>query len=116
MGSLIEINDTLKLKRGEGFPNNIELNKKYNFSIKEKRLFHLKPIRVFLVEEIEKKWNYVGHIFILELKIDAEKDETSGIFEVVQFYTKEYIELVNKFEPPKNQGFIEKGNDNNENK
>ena len=108
MGSLIEINDTLKLKRDKGFPDNIKLGKKYHFSINEKRLFHLKPIRVFLVEEIGEMWNYIGHVFILELKIDAVQNITSGFFEVVQLYSNEYRKFVNMFEPPKDKGFIEK--------
>lgn len=107
MGSLIEINDTLKLKRGHGFPDKIELGKNYSFRIMGKRLFHMKPVRVFLVEEIDGFWNYIGHALILEQTIDATKNETRGIFEVIALYPKEYSKLANKFEAPKGKAFTE---------
>jgi len=53
MGSKIEFNDTLKLKRGDGFPDPVEEGKRYNFRIAERRLYHLKPVRVFLVEDVQ---------------------------------------------------------------
>ena len=107
MGSLIEINDTLKLKRGEGFPDKIEIGKQYFFRIDEKRLFHLKPVRVFLVEEIDGLWNYKGHAVILEQTIDAIQNETRGIFEAIAIYPKEYSMLANKFEAPAGKAFAE---------
>jgi len=106
MGSVIEINDTLKLKRGAGFPPEIELGKTYSFTIQERRLYHLKPVRVFLVEEIDKKWNFVGQVMIIEQTIDALKNETRGIFEVTLLYPKDYVKLLNKYDAPKGKGFV----------
>lgn len=105
MGSSIEINDTLKLKRGFNFPEDIKLGNKYYFTIADKRLYHLSPVRVFLVEEIEGKWNYIGHAMILELILDPLKNETSGTYEIVKLYSDEYRALVNKHESPPNKGY-----------
>ncbi len=60
MGHLIELNDTLKLKRGAGFPAELRVGGVYDFSIAGRRLYNLKPTRVFLVEEIDGKWNLRG--------------------------------------------------------
>ena len=107
MGSKIEINDTLKLKRGNGFPTNIEIGGTYKFVIPERRLYHLKPVRVFLVEEIAGKWNFVGHAMILELTIDAIRDETRGVYQVSSLYPSEYVKLVNQFDAPPGMGYQE---------
>ncbi len=106
MGSLIEINDTLKLKRGEGFPEKLEIGEKYPFIINERRLYHLKPIRIFLVEEVNGLWNYKGHAVILEQTIDATQNETRGIFEVIAIYPEEYSQLANKYEAPEGKAFL----------
>lgn len=105
MGSLIEINDTLKLKRGEGFPSKVELGRQYTFTIPDRRLYHLKPVRVFLVEEVEGKWNFVGQAMISEQTIDAVRNETRGVFEVTLIYPDEYVKLLNKYDAPKGKGF-----------
>jgi hypothetical protein len=55
MGSPIELNDTLKLKRGNGFPSNVQEGETYPFSIEGRRIYNLNPSRVFLVEEIDGK-------------------------------------------------------------
>jgi hypothetical protein len=106
MGNLIELNDTLKLKRGAGFPENIRVGGVYDFIISGRRLYQLKPIRVFLVEEIDRKWNYIGHAMILQQTIDAISDKTSGTFEVILLYPQEYRNLLNQYEPPAGKGFL----------
>lgn len=105
MGSLIEFNDTLKLN-SKVFPNKLEEGKEYSFKINERRIFHLFPVRVFLVEEIDGKWNYRGHIQILELKISAIKNNTSGRFKMVKLYDSEYIKLVNANEAPQGEEYL----------
>ena len=106
MGSSIEINDTLKLKRGAGFPEHIKQGEQYSFRIPGKRLYHLKPVRVFLVEEIDGQWNYVGHALVLDQTIDAERDETRGRFEVTLLYPTDYVSLVNRYEAPEGKAYI----------
>jgi|LakMenEpi03Aug12_release.lakeMendotaPanAssembly.Ray.scaffolds.fasta_scaffold757700_1 hypothetical protein len=71
MGSKIEVNDTLQLTKEQGFPSEL-LNlaahlkdpctaeklrgKAFSFNKEDARLFHLDPVRVFLVENIAGKW------------------------------------------------------------
>lgn len=105
MGSTIEINDTLKLKRGAGFPPRVELNGVYNFTSQGRRLYHLSPVRVFLVEEIDGKWNFVGHAMILELTIDAARDETRGVYKVVSLYPPDYAAKANQHDAPQGKGY-----------
>jgi hypothetical protein len=107
MGSLIELNDTLKLKRGAGFPNPVAEGAEYAFTLPGRRLFHLKPVRVFLVEEIDGKWNFVGQAMILEQTIDAERDETRGRFVVKALYPREYAVLMNRHDAPSGKSYTE---------
>lgn len=105
MGHLIEVNDTLKLKRGAGFPADIRVGAVYDFAIAGRRLYNLKPTRVFLVEEIDGKWNLVGHAMVLRQTIDAVTDRTTGQFEVTQLYPPEYVALANRFDTPAGKGY-----------
>lgn len=105
MGHLIELNDTLKLKRGAGFPEHLEVGGVYDFSVAGRRLYNLKPTRVFLVEEIDGQWNMVGHAMILRQTIDAVAERTTGQFEVSQLYPPEYVRLVNRFDTPAGKGY-----------
>ncbi|MEI6970416.1 MAG: hypothetical protein WCL44_02780 [bacterium] len=105
MGSSIEINDTLKLRRGAGFPSPVELNGVYSFSLPGRRLFHLTPVRVFLVEEIDGKWNFVGHAQILEQTVDAVREETRGVFRVVSLYPPEHVRMLNQHDSPAGRGY-----------
>lgn len=105
MGHLIELNDTLKLKRDAGFPADIRVGGVYDFSIAGRRLYNLKPTRVFLVEEIDGKWNVRGHAMILRQTIDAVTDRTSGQFEVTLLYPPEYAKLANQFDTPVGKGY-----------
>jgi hypothetical protein len=104
MGSFIEINDTLKLTRSEGFPANVSLGGRYQFRKKGRRLYHLRPVRVFLVEEVDGSWDMVGHAFIDELGIDAVREETYGVFEVTLLYTNEHRRFANLFDAPSGKG------------
>ena len=105
MGSMIEINDTLKLKRGDGFPPAVREGGEYSFKLPGRRLFHLKPVRVFLVEEIGGKWDFVGQAVILEQTIDAERDETRGRYVVAALYPRDYAAMMNRHEAPADKGY-----------
>jgi hypothetical protein len=61
VGSKIEINDTLKLTYDEGLPREPKVGEVYTFCKSERRLYHLKPTRAFLVEERQGLWNFIGH-------------------------------------------------------
>jgi len=104
MGSLLEFNDTLKLKR-ENLPEKLEPGKIYSFKIEGRRFYHLSPVRVFLVEEIGGKWNYIGHIRIITQTQDALDNITSGKYKVTKLYSPEYVKQVNRNEPPEGKGF-----------
>lgn len=106
MGALIELNDTLKLKREGQFPRGCKHGGVYNFIIEGRRLYNLKPNRVFLVEEIDGRWNYVGHAMIVEQSIDPIQNKTKGRFEVVLLYPPEYVKMVNRFEAPAGKGYV----------
>lgn len=106
MGSKIEFNDTLKLKRNAGFPPEAKEGERYSFSIEGRRLYHLTPVRVFLVEEVAGKWNFVGQAQILELTIDAVRDETRGTFQVSKVYPREYAWQVNRIDAPNGLGMV----------
>lgn len=105
MGSCIEINDTLKLKRGAGFPADLRESGEYGFTLPGRRLFHLKPVRVFLVEEIDGKWNFAGQAMVLEQTIDAVRDETRGRFQVTRLYPPDHVERMNRHEAPAGKGY-----------
>lgn len=107
MGSLLEFNDTLKLKRGQGFPNNVTLGGKYRFESDGIRFFHPSPTRVFLVEEIEGKWNFIGQVMVLEQTIDTQTKITKGIFEVSKLYPDDIRRIFNKYEAPNGKGYEE---------
>ena len=106
MGSVIEFNDTLKIKTKD-IPNDLVVGQEYSFKLHDRRIFHLHPIRVFLVEEINEKWNYLGHAQVLEITINAKDNKTCGKLSVAKLYDKEYIAVVNKNEPPSGKGHIE---------
>lgn len=108
MGSQIEINDTLKIKT-ENLPAELTVGSRHEFKIDGKRIYHLDPVRVFLVEEINGKWNYIGHVLIKKLIIDSEKNETGGIYEVSLLYPENYQQYANEFEAPRNKGYIGPG-------
>jgi hypothetical protein len=107
VGSKIEINDTLKLTADEGLPSAPKLGEIYSFYKAERRLYHLKPTRVFLVEDKEGLWNFIGHAQILELTIDAVKEQTRGRFVITKIYDRTYALTLNKIEAPAGKGLQE---------
>ncbi len=104
MGSFIEVNDTLRITKAQGFP--VELNlthhlekpytlqevqgKIFTFTSKPKiRLYQQPPVRNFLVEDIDGKWVYWGKCHILTIQHDYVKQETSGTFKIISINTPE---------------------------
>lgn len=105
MGSLIEFNDTLKLKRGAGFPSEPTPGVEYSFELEGIRVFHLYPVRVHLVEEIEGKWLHRGAAMILQLKQDAQSQRTSGVFRIEELYPESVALIFSEYDSPKGKGF-----------
>lgn len=104
MGSIIELNDTLQINREQGFPEELNLEKHLKnpykaedfkdkiFEFKNKkgiRVYHVLPVRVVLVENINGKWLYWGLVYITKLHLDYEKKLTSGKFKIIYIYTPE---------------------------
>lgn len=102
MGSYFEINDTLQLTKEQGFPEELDYDIHKNsplpvedfkdkvFEFKDKpdiRIYHIPPVRVFLVENIEGKWLYWGLAQILEITHDYINKTTSGKFKIEYIYT-----------------------------
>ena len=109
MGSLIEINDTLRISKAEGFPAILDIEKHKVtpyiladfkdrvFSFKDKpnmRVYHAPPVRCFLVEDIGGKWLYWGLCHILEVKSDYINKITSGKFKIIYLNTYEEMKKV----------------------
>lgn len=107
MGSRIELNDTLKLPRGSGFPENVEIGGVYTFTVDGRRIYNLSPSRVFLVEEVDGKWNYIGHALVLDQRIDAASETTAGRFKVTRIYPRDYAMLMNDHEAPPGRGYAD---------
>jgi hypothetical protein len=105
MGSMIEINDTLKLPDA-ALPQQLETDQVYEFELKGRRLYHLSPTRVFLVREIDGKWDYVGHAVIIQLTIDANAEMTRGRFKVQKVYDETYRRMANLIDAPAGKGYV----------
>ena len=131
MGSHIEVNDTLQISREEGFPGevldflahqqtpvNIESLKGRLFSFRDKkgaRIYHLDPVRVFLVENINGKWLFWGKCVIesqtIYKDLDAEKNWhgewlTKGRFEITDIYESEYQKIFTERESPAGKNYF----------
>ena len=104
MGSFIEINDTLRISKEQGFPELLDLethlSKPYDLSeVEEKvfkftnkvkiRVYQAPPVRNFLVEDVGGKWVYWGLCHVLSVVHDYEKQETSGSFKIIHLNTPE---------------------------
>lgn len=104
MGSYIEMNDTLQITKGQGFPEELDYEKhKVNpykwenfkdrtFEFYNKpnvRNYHMPPVRNFLVENIDGKWLYWGLVHMLEVKHDYINKTTSGKFKIIYINTPE---------------------------
>ncbi len=104
MGSILEFNDTLKI-RSELLPDTLKEGGEYSFRLAGRRIFHLPPVRVFLVEEIDSNWNYIGHAQITRQTIDAVENVTLGRFLVTKLYSEAYLTQVNLNEPPQGKSY-----------
>lgn len=104
MGSFIEINDTLRITKEQGFPGFLDIKthlktpfdfadvegKVFEFKNKEKiRVYKQPPVRNFLVEDLGGKWLYWGLCYILEIHHDYENQLTSGKFKIIQLNSPE---------------------------
>ena len=126
MGSLIELNDTLQITDAQGFPRMIlDLGKHKKRPIKlddvkdkifefydkpGARIYHLPPIRCFLVHNINGKWLYWGKIIVLEQTIKAKQDGkqqiTSGKYKIIQIYNPDYQEQITRNESPERASYF----------
>ena len=121
MGSFIEINDTLRITKEQGFPAGLDIkkhieqpykiedfkNKIFEFKAKPKiRVYKIPPVRNFLVEDIDGKWLYWGRCHIIEINHDYLKQETSGKFKIIAINTpvqmKQAFELIDFDRPELN--------------
>jgi hypothetical protein len=99
MGSFIEINDTLRITKAQGFPAELDLaqhletpytlgdvaNKVFTFQAKPGiRIYKIPPVRNFLVQEIDGKWVYWGLCLVESVHHDNLRKETSGIFRIIR--------------------------------
>lgn len=122
MGSFIEINDTLRINKEQGFPAELDLQthlstpysladvegKVFSFSAKPKiRVYKIPPVRNFLVEDIDGKWVYWGHCLIQSINHDYNEQVTSGSFIITRINTpdemKKAFDLIDRF--PENNYF-----------
>ena len=102
MGSVVEINDTLQITKDQGFPKKLDIsqhlkkpykltdfqNEVFEFRNKPKiRIYHLPPVRVFLVENVGGKWIYWGLVQIIEVRHDCLNQTTSGKFRIIYINT-----------------------------
>lgn len=107
MGSYFEANDTLQITSEQGFPKELDYqthlrspltasdftNKTFKFHGKSNiRLFHIPPVRVFLVHNIDDHWLYWGLIHITQLTLDYVNHTTSGEYKIVRIYTPEQMQ------------------------
>jgi len=111
MGSFIEINDTLQLSSEQGFPKELDYEKHkiksftasdfegrlFEFKDKPKvRIYHMPPVRNFLVQNIDGKWLYWGLVHITEVMHDNIKQTTSGKFKLIYIYTPDEMKSAHK--------------------
>jgi len=121
MGSYIEINDTLRITKEQGFPTELDLethltnpysldavkDKVFRFTSKPAiRVYKIPPVRNFLAEDRDGKWIYWGLCYILSIAHDYEKEETAGTFKIVRLNTpeemKEMFKLIHFAHPEQN--------------
>ena len=104
MGSIVELNDTLRISKKQGFPRFLKVSshlkiphklkdlreKVFEFKGKPKiRVYQQPPVRCFLVEDLGGKWIYWGLCHIIEIKHDYVNKVTSGKFKIVYLNTPE---------------------------
>jgi hypothetical protein len=127
MGSIVELNDTLQISTGQGFPAQIldlsrhrrkpiELSEVEDmlFHFVDKpgvRIFHTAPVRVYLVHNLDGRWLFWGHADIESQTIakklgpNGEWKEgdwiTSGTFTIRMLYDPDYQrEFTHRESPP----------------
>lgn len=108
MGSFFETNDTLQLTVEQGFPVELDYKKHelkpftakdfegrvFEFKNKPKiRIYHIPPVRNFLVQNIGGKWLYWGLIHVIEITHDNINQTTSGKFEIIYINTPEEMRI-----------------------
>jgi len=106
MGSYIELNDTLRINKEQGFPRELDIKKHlvkpYKtqdfkdmiFEFKNKpdiRVYKIPPVRNFLVEEIDGKWLYWGLCHVTEVHHDYINKTTSGKYKIIHINTPEQM-------------------------
>jgi len=111
MGSFIEVNDTLQITKEQGFPKELDYeqhkikpfiapdfeDKVFEFKNKPKvRIYHLPPVRNFLVQNIDSQWLYWGLIHVIEVIHDNLNQTTSGKFKIIHIYTPEEMKQAHK--------------------
>jgi hypothetical protein len=104
MGSMIELNDTLRISKKQGFPEFLDIEKHleqpytldevkdkvFEFRAKEGvRVFQQPPVRNHLVEFLNGKWLYWGLCYITEITHDYGNGVTSGKYKIVRLNTPE---------------------------
>lgn len=119
MGSLIEINDTLKISRDRGFPNNLRLRdhienpqnssslvgQEFRFWNEGERIYHRSPVRVFLVEEMpDGRWLYWGNAIVLEQTI--KNGRTEGRYKITKIYNPDFQKQITIEDSPSGKGFF----------
>lgn len=121
MGSMIELNDTLRISKEQGFPEFLDIKKHlvepysfdevkdevFEFRAKQKiRVYQQPPVRNFLVEDLNGKWLYWGLCYITEITHDYENGVTSGKYKIVQLNTpdemKQHFRLIHITNPEQN--------------
>lgn len=121
MGSFIELNDTLRITKDQGFPAELDIKKHlenpylfsdventvFEFRAKEKiRLYQQPPVRNFLVEDLYGKWLYWGLCYVLEVHHDYVTGVTSGKYKIVRLNTpremRQHFELTHFTNPEHN--------------
>lgn len=131
MGSTIELNDTLLLTPEQGFPADIldwETHRREPIALSRvagvvfefggkagARLFHLAPTRVYLVQNVSKKWLFWGKAQLVSQSIQQELDAdgkwtwswtTSGRFTISELYDPDYQEAFTRRESPPGASFF----------
>ena len=132
MGSFIEINDTLQITEAQGFPASILDLKRHErepitidevegvvFSFKDKpsaRIFQKDPVRVFLVQNIDDKWLFWGHVLLQSQTVrkdlkpdgswDGESWMTDGTYVISKIYDPQYQKECTKIESPEGLSYF----------
>lgn len=132
MGSNLELNDTLLITAEQGFPSDLlkrddhvrkpvrledVANKTFKFCEKDgARIFHLDPVRVYLVENVDGKWIFWGKAFVLSQTIEKKLESdgswkqgnwvTSGTFKIVDLFEPDYQEAFSRRECPPGKSYF----------